>query len=405
MLDNQILAAAMASREAYDKLEKHLSFKEFSPHVGFWWKALAAYYGRDKRASSADRAVLLELGQSGITNPKHRDAILGALPENCDGVSVPNVIAASLTLLRTNRAAEFASAALGGDTKKAAKLLEEVNELYGKEDFEEESDIIVASPIEELFDKIGADKRIPILPDALNIRVGGGVLPGHHILVFGRTEIGKSAFVINLVAGFIKQKQLVLFIGNEDEINNVKARFVCRITGKTMQEVEADKDGTIATYTARGAEQLLRLVHMQPGTIEEIDKECETFRPSVLVLDQIRNLGSAEEGMTRRIEANAIAFRSLLSKYSLVGVSVTQASDKSERNSADLPVWLSAGDVDSSRVGLPGTADLMIGIGGNQEMISRGQRALSICKNKLNSGPQSREGIIVSVDLARSLVT
>jgi archaellum biogenesis ATPase FlaH len=405
MLDNQILAAAIASREAYDKLEKHLSFKEFSPHVGFWWKALAAYYGRDKRASSADRAVLLELGQSGITNPKHRDAILGALPESSDGVSVPNVIAAALSLLRTNRAAEFASAALGGDTKKAAKLLEEVNDLYGKEDFEEESEIIVASPIEDLFQKVGSEQRIPILPAALNVRVGGGVLPGHHILVFGRTEIGKSAFVINLVAGFIKQKQRVLFIGNEDEINNVKARFVCRITGSTMQQVEADKEDHIALYKQRGAEELLRLVHMQPGTIAEVEKEIKDFLPSVVVLDQIRNLSSDEDGITKRIEQNAIGFRSLLSRYSLVGVSVTQASDKSERNSADLPVWLSAGDVDSSRVGLPGTADLMIGIGGNQEMISRGQRALSICKNKLHSGPQSREGLIVSVDLARSLVT
>ena len=405
MLEQQILAAAMAEREAYDKLEKHLSFKEFSPHVGFWWKALSAYYARDKRASSADRAILLELGQSGITNPKHRDAILGALPESSDGVSVPNVIAAALSLLRSNRAAEFASAAIGGDSKKAAKLLEEVNDLYGKEDFEEESEVIVASPIEELFAIVGSEKRIPILPAALNTRVGGGVLPGHHLLIFGRTEIGKSAFVINLVAGFIKQKQRVLFIGNEDEINNVKARFVCRITGKTMQEVEAEKGSAVSCYKQRGAEDLLRLVHMQPGTIEEIDKECDSFRPSVVVLDQIRNLGSAEEGMTRRIEANAIAFRSLLSKYSLVGVSVTQASDKSERNSADLPVWLSAGDVDSSRVGLPGTADLMIGIGGSQEMISRGQRALSICKNKLFSGPQSREGLIVSVDLARSLIT
>jgi hypothetical protein len=405
MLDNQILAAAISSREAYDKIEKHLSFKEFSPHIGFWWKALSAYYQRDRKASTCDRAVLLELGSAQITNPKHRDAILGALPENSDGVSVPNVVSAALGLLRTNRAAEFASAAIGGDSKKAAKLLEEVNDLYGKEDFEDASEVIVASPIEQLFERVGSEKRIPVLPQSLNIRLGGGVLPGHHILVFGRTEIGKSAFVINLVAGFIKQKQRVLYVGNEDEINNVKARFVCRITGKTMQEVEADKDGAIATYTDRGAEQLLRLVHMQPGTIEEIDKECEAFRPSVLVLDQIRNLGSVEEGMTRRIEANAIAFRSLLSKYSLVGVSVTQASDKSERNSADLPVWLSAGDVDSSRVGLPGTADLMVGIGGNQEMISRGQRALSICKNKLFSGPQSREGLIVSVDLARSLIT
>lgn len=394
----------MADRSAYDKIERHIDYKEFSPHVGFWYKALATYYKRDAKAKSCEREVLKELGSQAIANPKHRDAILAALPESSDGVSVPNVVTAALGLLRTNRSAEFATAALSGDTKKAGQLLETLNDLYSKDGFEEESTVIRACPVEELFSKVGGDKRIPILPQSLNTRVGGGVLPGHHVLVFGRTEIGKSAFVINIVAGFIKQKQRVLFVGNEDEINVVKARVLCRVTGRAMEEVEKDKEAAISLYKQRGAEELLRLIHMQPGSMEDIGKECEEFRPNVLVLDQIRNVGSSEEGITRRIEDNAIRFRSLLSRFGMVGVSVTQASDKSERNSADLPIYLSAGDVDSSRVGLPGTADLMLGIGGNQEMVSRGQRMISICKNKVHSGPQSREPLIVEVDLARSII-
>jgi KaiC/GvpD/RAD55 family RecA-like ATPase len=405
MLESQILGAAIADRSAYDKIERHISHKEFTPQTGFWWKVLAEYYKRDSNADSADRAVLVQLGESRITNPKHRDGILAALPENCDRISVPNVVSAALGLLRTNRAAEFASAAISGDTNKATALLETINDLYSKEEFEEESEVIEASPIEAIFDKVGTDKRIPVLPAALNTRIGGGVLPGHHVLVFGRTEAGKSAFVINLCAGFIKQKQRVLFIGNEDEINVVKARFLCRIVGKTMQEVEADKEGSIALYKQRGAEDLLKLIHMAPGTIEAIDRACEEFKPNVVVLDQIRNLGSDEDGITRKIESNAIRFRGLLNKHNMVGISVTQASDKSDRNSADLPVWLSAGDVDSSRVGLPGTVDLMLGIAGNNEMISRGQRTISMCKNKLHSGPQSREGFVIQLDTARNIAT
>lgn len=404
MLEQQILAASMADRGAYEKIERHIDYKEFSPHVGFWYKALAGYYARDKRATSADRDVLKQLGEQGISNPKHRDAILAALPESNDGVSIPNVVTAALGLLRTNRSAEFATAALSGDTKKASQLLETLNDLYSKEGFEEDSERIYASPIEELFERVGSEKRIPILPQSLNTRIGGGLLPGHHALIFGRTESGKTTFVINLIAGFIKQKQRVLYVGNEDPIDSIKARCVCRITGKSIQEVEADKASAIATYIARGGEDLLRLVHNSPGTIAEIEKEVQDFRPNVIVLDQIRNLSSGEDGMTRRLEANAIMFRALLSKYQMIGVSVAQASDKSDRNSADSPIYLSAGDVDSSRVGLPGTADLQIGIGGNAEMISRGQRMLSISKNKLHNGPQSREPLIVEVDLARSIV-
>lgn len=45
----------------------------------------------------------------------------------------------------------------------------------------------------------------------------------------------------------------------------------------------------------------------------------------------------------------------------------------------------------------------MLGIGGNAEMIARGQRALSIAKNKLHSGPKSRDGLIVEFDPTTSV--
>jgi hypothetical protein len=406
MLDQQILLASCKSREAWEKVRKYISSRELSPNIGFWWKLVQEYYERDRKAESINLEVLRELGKTRIQNPKHVDGLIGALVASDHGTSPANITVAALAVLRNNRAAEFASAAFSGDYKKSQELLEEVNDLWSKDSLEaEEEEVLRAAPAEELFSVVGQERRIPILPTALNIRVGGGVLPGQHILIFGRTEIGKSSFVINLMAGFIKQRQRVLYVGNEDEINAVKFRLMCRVTGKTAQEVEATKAESISLYRARGAEDLCRLVHMQPGTIEAIEKEVGEFKPAVLVLDQIRNLSSGEDGMTRKLEANAIRFRSLLARHNLVGVSVTQASDKSDRNSADTPVWLAAGDVDSSRVGLPAQADLMLGVGGNQEMISRGQRAISICKNKLFSGPQSREGFICNLDVARNIVT
>lgn len=405
MLDKEILDATIEDRRAYERVAAHIQAREFSPHVAFWWKLVGEYYDRDKQAKCIDRAVLRQLGESKISNPKHREAILGVVSES--SVSSPaNVVAAVLGLLRNNRAAEFASAALGGDTAKAQVLLETINDLWKKESFDDETEEkIYAAPIEELYSKVGTGRRIPLLPAPLNVRIGGGVLPGHHIVVFGRTEIGKSCFVINLIAGFLKAGKRVLYVGNEDEINNVKARLVCRVTGKTQQEAELHQSETAAVFRKRGGEDLVRLVHMQPGSIEAIAEEVRDYKPEILVLDQIRNLSADEDGMTRKLEHNAIRFRSLLAQHNLVGVSVTQASDKSDRNSADSPVWLSAGDVDSSRVGLPAQADLMVGIGGNRDMIERGQRAISLPKNKCFSGPQSREGFITQFDLARNIVT
>ena len=108
--------------------------------------------------------------------------------------------------------------------------------------------------------------------------------------------------------------------------------------------------------------------------------------------------------MTQRMEHNAIRFRSLLNREKLIGLSVTQAGDRSQGHNQDGPLYLSAGDVDSSRVGLPGTADLQVGIGSNKEMMARGLRMLNFAKNKLSSDPGSREPLIVRFDLARSMV-
>jgi hypothetical protein len=402
--DTKILRAVIESRDAFERVSKHVNEKELTPTVQFWWRLVDEYYGRDSSCSSVDVDTLRAIGERRITNPKHAEATLGVLSNLPAGVSSSNVVAAVLELKRYNVSAEFASAAMAGDMKKANKLLRIVNELYETTTLEKE-ERRYALPVEELYGAVGRERRIPLLPKLLNDRIGGGVLPGHHVLVFGRTEVGKSAFVINMASGLVRKGQRVLYVGNEDEINNVKARFVARLTRRSPQECEQDLGGTAIAFRERGGEERLRLVHLQPGTVSSLRKDIEEWKPTVVVVDQIRNLDGPEDGMTQRMEGNAIRFRSLLNEYGLVGISVTQAGNRDERHNSDGPIWLGAGDVDSSRVGLPAQVDLMLGIGANSDLLSRGQRAVSLCKNKLHSSPLSREGFIVQLDLARCIIS
>ena len=62
-------------------------------------------------------------------------------------------------------------------------------------------------------------------------------------------------------------------------------------------------------------------------------------------------------------------------------------------------VWFHADDVDSSRIGAPGTADVLIGVGADEEMLLQNVRAISICKNKVGG---NHEGFTVNIDTARS---
>ena len=400
-MDRPILWAAIESRDAWERVKDHVKGKELGAQVQFWWNLVSEYYGRDTSAKSVTLEVLREIGEARIKNPKHKDALMGIV-EAADKVSAPNVVTAVLELKRYNAVAEFAGAAMSG-APESGKMLEKLNELWQLDTIGKET-VTYAAPIDALFDRVGSENRIPVLPRLLNDKIAGGVLPGHHVVVFGRTEVGKSCFSVNWAAGMLRQKQRVLYIGNEDEISGLKKRLIGRVLKRTSAEIDRDRDSARRAWTETGYESCLSMVHLHEGGIGTIRREMQKFEPTAVILDQIRGLSGPEDGLTQRIEHNAIRFRNLLSEHNCVGLSVAQAGDRSTGHNQEPPIWLGTGDVDSSRVGLAATADLMLGIGANNEMLKLGQRAISICKNKLSSEPNSREGIIVNVDLQRSIM-
>lgn len=403
MLDAHILAAVIADRSAYEQIHEFINTKDFSPATAFWWDLVCEYYGRDKNCATVDIPTLRGIGEKRITNPKHVQSMVGALDGLPNGVSAANIAGMVLDLRRYNLAAEFASHAMSGDRKKADKLLVALNDVWDKTELKK-SEVEYAKDWNELDSVVGSHNRVPIGPKSLDTRTGGGALPGHHVLVFGRTEVGKSCFAINAAGNFIRAGKRVLYVGNEDEINVLKTRLRLNLLNRSQQWIDSHPIKA-SRLLAEATGNRLTMVKATPGSISEVEDLVAKHTPSVLVVDQIRNLSGPEDGMTQRMEGNAIRFRSLLGRHHLIGLSVTQAGDRSMSHNADSPIYLSTGDVDSSRVGLPGTVDLMIGIGGNRDMLAKGLRALSLCKNKLMSGAASREPLIVKFDLARSIVS
>lgn len=403
MLDTQIVSACMADRRAYDRIKDHTKDNEFSPPMAFWMGQIRDYYSRDPVCSSVDKALLSERAAQDITNPKHKQPLMDALA-SIEPTSAENVVDLVLQLKRYNLSMEFAAAVSSADRKKADKLLAELNEIWSASDIVSRSEIEYAKDWGEIDQLVGSGARIPIGPRSLDNRIGGGVLPGHHVCIFGRTEIGKSCLAISVTASLLKQGLPVLYCGNEDEINILKARMRLALLEKSQDWVDSHPNKAKRLLSELVGEKLT-MVKMVPGSMSELEDLTAKHSPKVLILDQIRNLSGPEDGMTQKMEANAIRFRSLLSRNRLIGLSVTQAGNRSQGHNEDGPLYLNAGDVDSSRVGLPGTVDVMIGVGANRELLTRGLRMLSLAKNKAASGSQSREPLLVRFDLERSLVT
>lgn len=399
MLDAQLLSAVIASRSAYDQIRGHIVAKDLTPAVGFWYELVGAWYDKDRTARSVDLAALRALGESRIASPKQRDTILGVVAGLPDSPSPSNIVQVALELKRWNVGMELAAAIAAKDDKKAAKLHALYGELLAATSFQAASttEWEDAVPIEQIFEKVGAGNRIPLAPSVLNTRINGGALPGHHIVVFARPEMGKSTFAVNLAVQEAIQGRKVLYAGNEDQINVLKLRALTRASNMTMKEAEADPERAIKLYRERGVEDNLIFKQLKHGSAGALREQIELIEPQILVIDQIRNLESDDEGMVQRLETNGQIVRELLLEYKLIGVSITQAG-----GSADGKIWLGMHDLDNSKTGLPGTADLMIGIGANSDMLLRNQRALSLPKNKLSSDENSHEGLIVEIDKSRS---
>jgi archaellum biogenesis ATPase FlaH len=340
------------------------------------------YYGADREATRCDVDILASRVERTVQSNKLAQAVVEALRRLPEDVSSINVGKELLALRKDSIGKRLASLlAAGRSGKEVSDLMEEYREQGGPSEVgaPEEESVLVAPKVSELVEKsFSKEGLIQLWPKALNDQIGGGCRPGHHILVFAPTEMGKTLFVVNAVAGFLKQGITCLYIGNEDPAADLLMRIINRLTGMNKQEVQDDPARAQSLLDKRNYDRLV-MAPLAPGNFRQVGKLAEKYSPGVVVLDQLRNMDVDSENRTQALEKAATEARNLGKRRNLLVVSVTQAAD-----SASGKTILNRGDVDGSNVGIPGQIDLMIGMGATEEMEQIGQRVLSFPKNKLS---------------------
>ena len=399
MAEQEVFASCLQSRDAYERCRHHIDADDLSPQAKAWWPFIKEWYATDRTARFIDRTALRERGVRSLPE-KHSGTLLGWYDDLPKEVSPDNVVKDLLDLKRFSVGNHLCAAIQGGDPKKVDPLLEEYSNLLHATKLGK-SEIRWTEDDDEMSARLDRENLIKIAPSSLNEKCKGGAAKGDHIVIFGRPEAGKTMFTVNMVAGFLKFGQKVLYIGNEEDTYKTRKRIICSLAGATPDQYDAERERALQTARERGLDQL-RICHLNPGTVAEIEELVKEIRPDVLVLDQIRNVAWAGKGgdsMVTKLEQLGIAVRAILGKYDCLGVSVTQARDSDHEGP-----WLRLEDIDSSRTGLPGQADLIVGIGVDDSLVATNQRAVSLCKNKLNEDPDGRVGFMVQVDPARSRI-
>ena len=344
------------------------------------WNLFKKYYNKDSTATHIDRGVLkIAVARE---HPKH-EAMFATVIDSLAETSIPNLIHEVLEQKIDRNSLQLTQALVSGHNDKVLSLFGERELLLaGELEADTSSDICIAPSLKELFAARSAENRITVYPPVLNDALEGGALRGHHIVLFAVTDLGKTLFSLNMVRGFIENGLRVLYVGNEDPLSDLIERFLVCLTGKDKWTVRKNPEKTENLARKKGWDNLI-WAELCPGTLEEIGSLIEKYKPDVLIVDQIRNLDTGDKDFVRTLEKAAKGMRNFAKRHSLLAISITQAAD-----SADGRAVLGRGDIDNSNVGIPGTADLMLGIGATQQQEFEGVRTLSFPKNKISGQKQ-----------------
>lgn len=375
----KLLAAAMRSREAYDMVSLSGESAGFTGHLEPIWTALVRYYEADAGAKRADADLVTSFANADSNNNKHIKARTELVAElNALEISVVNVSAALREASMERAGHELAQAIVSRKPDdEVREKLEAYEQLFeavpgGAEDTATDWYGLIAK-------RADPSTRWAIRPKALTEVLGGGVLPGHNITIFARPEVGKTAIAINMAVGFACDGRKVLYIGNEDPIEDLRVRALTNFVGKPASVLLTNPDKAERVAIEKGAGNLI-MRELCPGTSGELERLVRAHKPDVLVVDQLRNIRVKGDNFTQQLDKAAQLVRALGKRYHCVTISLTQAGD-----SARDKVILDDGDIDSSNTGIPGAADVLIGMGVDDNLRLAGQRCLTLCKNKVSA--------------------
>lgn len=254
--------------------------------------------------------------------------------------------------------------------------------------FTPKEDLAVPVPTDPnvLFPLLAAQGKWALNIPALNNRIrkmSGGTL----IIVLARPESGKTACIVNMVAGkegFAAQGANTHVLCNEEGAEATAGRAICCYTETSFDDLR-NNPKIADTEDWHKVRKNLVFLHRPEITFTQLEQYCKKERPDVLVVDQLDHItlkGDYEKGH-ERLGAIYRCARELASKYNFILIGVSQASAEAEdRTKVNFSM------AEGSKTAKAAAADLIIGIGkGAEEADGEGNTCLrhfTVSKNKLS---------------------
>lgn len=359
----------------------------YTPEFRILIGKVGEYYERDADVTHVQHDIFNALIDVSVQNDKHKERFKATVAEAyATDTSVLNINSLLLQAKRHEVGAQLAQKLVNRDDVK--ELLAEYNKLMAAEvvdDGEGSEGTLRADDLANALKAVvNGEAGMSLYPAALGEAIGPrGLQEGSHVVVFGRPEISKSGFCITNAARWGMAGYKVLYFINEDPAVNIQLRILCCVTGMSEDEVLRDIDAAIAKAKTKGFDNIV-IKSLAPGSAVEIERWVDEEQPDAIIVDQLRNLWAKADSRTNQLDQVARDVRDIGKAKGIVVLSVSQAGDSAEGKSV-----LSMSDIDSSKTGIPGACDVLIGIGATKEQESVGYRTLTLCKNKVNGNHES----------------
>jgi len=391
--ETNLLAAVCGDRGNYEQIIRiGVSPGDFSDAGRCVFDAAVEQYRRDPELRAIQEDVLRNQVVRRFGRGSMADSVMDFVAGFPREVSAINVLE-EYRLLRLGRTSTTLATLLatGQHGDETQSLLAKYQILLEGSGGAEEKTRLTAEDFE---DEDGA--RVPLSPPLLNTFIGGGVLRGHNITVYGRPDSGKSLFALNQAAVACKNGFRVLYVANEEPAHDITLRLLARLACVDVMKLR-NRDVIIQALDKAGkAYDNWNLLHRAGCTARDISQAAARIRPDIIVVDQLKNLSCSADNRALQLDVLARQVREIGIEHNAVTMSVTQAGD-----SASGKLVLEMNDVEWSNTGIPGAADLMIGVGLNDEFLAEDKRYLSIPKNKVNG---KHGGLHVWIDPQRTAV-
>ena len=210
----------------------------------------------------------------------------------------------------------------------------------------------------------------------------GGVKPGTLIHFFAYSEVGKTTLGISEATYQARQlkgtDEKILYLGNEEPLKRTKLRAYCALCGTNKIGLDKNVEKAEKFWKENGGNNLVFLDNVI--TINMVEAYMEKFKPRIVWIDQGPKVNPTHkiDSRVERLQVLYNQYRKLAKKHQCAIITLGQADKDAEKRK-----WLSATNVDGSKVGLQGECDGLVGIGKIMDPEHEHIRYLSICKNKL----------------------